>query len=77
MLEPAGHAIDKAGLEVDDNLQPLTASGRPAFKNLSASGSILAHSDWIRMKCGSGNVVATAQAAVNSYLRNRRPVRAD
>jgi glycerol-3-phosphate dehydrogenase subunit B len=71
MLDPAGHAIDKAGLEVDDNFQPLTVSGRPAFKNLYDSGSILAYSDWIRMKCGSGVAIATAQAAVNSYLRNR------
>lgn len=70
MLGPAGHAINKAGLEVDDNFQPLTASGRPAFKNLYAAGSILAHSDWIRMKCGSGVAIATAQAAVSAYLRN-------
>jgi anaerobic glycerol-3-phosphate dehydrogenase len=41
MLDPEDQAINKAGLEVDDNFQPLTASGRPAFKNLYTAGSIL------------------------------------
>jgi len=71
LLDPAGHDINKAGLEVDDNFQPLTTAGRPAHKNLYAAGSILSHADWIRMKCGSGLAIATAHAAVNAYLENR------
>jgi glycerol-3-phosphate dehydrogenase subunit B len=71
LLDPAGHDINKAGLEVDDNFQPLTTAGRPAHQNLYAVGSILSHADWIRMKCGSGLAIATAHAAVNAYLENR------
>jgi hypothetical protein len=33
---------------------------------LFAAGSILAHQDWMRMKCGSGLALSTAYAAVNS-----------
>jgi glycerol-3-phosphate dehydrogenase subunit B len=71
LLDPRGHGINKAGLEINDNFQPLTATGRPAYQNLYIAGSILAHADWIRMKCGSGLAIATAHAAVNAYLRNR------
>ena len=71
LLDPAGHNINNAGLEVDDNFQPLTTNGRPAYKNLYAAGSILAHADWIRMKCGSGLAIATAHAAVKAYLKKR------
>ena len=71
LLDPAGHNINNAGLEVDDNFQPLTTNGRPAYKNLYAAGSILAHADWIRMKCGSGLAIATAHAAVKAYLEKR------
>ncbi len=71
LLDPAGHNINNAGLEVDDNFQPLTTNGRPAYKNLYAAGSILAHADWIRMKCGSGIAIATAHAAVKAYLKKR------
>ena len=71
LLDPAGHDINVAGLEVDDNFQPLTTTGRPAYKNLYAAGSILAHADWIRMKCGSGLAIASAYAAVTAYLEKR------
>jgi len=43
-------------------------SGRPAFKLLFAAGSILAHQDWMRMKCGSGLALATGFAAVQSFV---------
>ena len=71
LLDPTGHAINKAGLEVNDNFQPLGTTGRPVYNNLYAVGSILAHADWIRMKCGSGIALASAYAAVNAYLQNR------
>ena len=44
-------------------------SDRPAFKLLFAAGSILAHQDWMRMKCGSGLALATGFAAVQSFVR--------
>ena len=43
--------------------------GKPVFDNLFAAGSILAHQDWMRMKCGSGLAMATAYAAVDAFLK--------
>jgi len=68
-LDPRGHPINRAGLEIDDAFRPLDSSGRPAFETLFATGSILAHQDWKRMKCGSGLGIATAFAAVKSFMR--------
>ncbi len=64
-----GHAVNRAGIEVDANFQPLTALSKPFAKNLFAAGSILAHCDWTRMKCGSGVAIATAFGAVKSFLK--------
>ncbi len=69
-LAPAGHAINRAGLRTDDAWRPLDASGRPAWKNLFAIGSILADQDWMREKCGSGLAIATAWAAVDVIARS-------
>jgi glycerol-3-phosphate dehydrogenase subunit B len=66
-LDPAGHPINQAGIETDEHFRPLDASGKPAVENLFAAGSILAHQDWMRMKCGSGLAIATAYAAVNAF----------
>jgi glycerol-3-phosphate dehydrogenase subunit B len=68
-LDPRGHPINRAGLEINDSFRPLDSSGRPAFKWLFAAGSILAHQDWMRMKCGSGLALATGFAAVQSFVR--------
>jgi len=65
--EPAGHAVNQAGLETDTMLRPLGGGGHPAFEKLFAAGIILAHQDWTRMKCGSGLSVATAYGAVKSF----------
>jgi glycerol-3-phosphate dehydrogenase subunit B len=69
-LDPKGHPIHQAGLEIDENFRPISASGVPAFSNLFAAGSILAHQDWIRQKCGSGLAIATAYGAVSSFIRH-------
>lgn len=68
-LDPKGHSINLAGLEIDDEFRPLDGNGHPAFETLFAAGSILAHQDWKRMKCGSGLGIATAFAAVNAFAR--------
>ncbi len=68
-LDSRGHPANRAGLEIDDSFRPLDSSGRPAFETLFAAGSVLAHQDWMRMKCGSGLAIATAYAAVNSFLQ--------
>jgi glycerol-3-phosphate dehydrogenase subunit B len=68
-LNSRGHPVNLAGLEIDDSFRPLDRFCRPAFKALFATGSILAHQDWKRMKCGSGLGIATAFAAVKSFMR--------
>ena len=69
MLDPKGHAVNRAGLEIDDSFRPLRSPGRPAFQTLFAAGSILAHNDWKRMKCGAGLAIASAYGAVQSFMR--------
>ncbi|MBF0231307.1 MAG: anaerobic glycerol-3-phosphate dehydrogenase subunit B [Desulfamplus sp.] len=73
LFNPQGHPINKAGIEIDNMMRPLSNLGEPFAENLKpfaqnlfAAGSILAHSDWTRMKCGSGVAIATAFAAVKS-----------
>jgi glycerol-3-phosphate dehydrogenase subunit B len=68
LLDRRGHLINRAGLETDDHFRPLDKNGRPAFNNLYAVGSILAHQDWKRMKCGVGLAVATAFGAVKGFV---------
>jgi len=65
-LDPRGHAINMAGIEVDDRFRPISATGQPIEANLYAAGSILAHQDWIRTKSGTGIAVATAYGAVDA-----------
>ena len=78
LLDPRGHAINQAGLEVDERFRPLGATGAPAHPTLFASGSILAHQDWMRMKCGSGLAITTSFAAVDSFVElSRSTTKAD
>ncbi|MGD8344982.1 MAG: glycerol-3-phosphate dehydrogenase subunit GlpB [Desulfobacterales bacterium] len=67
-LDPRGHSINQAGLEIDDAFRPLDESGSPAYEALFAAGSILAHNDWKRLKCGAGLAIATAYGAVNAFM---------
>ena len=63
-LDPRGHPINRAGLAVDAQWRALGAHARPAWPRLYAAGSILAHHDWTRTKCGAGLSIATAWAVV-------------
>ncbi len=69
MLDPRGHPVNRAGLEIDDSFRPLNSSHQPAFRTLFAAGSILAHNDWKRLKCGAGLAIASAFGAVKSFVR--------
>ena len=62
-----------AGLETDDQFRPLGKDGTAAFETLYAAGSILAHQDWKRTKCGVGLAVATAYKAVQSFVSFLEP----
>lgn len=61
-----GHAIHKAGIEVDDSYRPLDKEGKPYSDRLFAAGIILAHQDWIRGRSGAGIAIATAYKAVEA-----------
>ena len=67
-LDAQGHLVNQAGLEIDDSFRPLKRSGQPAFHTLFAAGSILAHNDWKRIKCGAGVAIASAFGAVKSFI---------
>ena len=68
-LNPRGHNLNLAGVEVDESFRPLNSSREPAYENLFAAGSLLAHNDWKRLKCGAGVAIASAFGAVKSFLR--------
>jgi glycerol-3-phosphate dehydrogenase subunit B len=65
-LDRRGHPVNRAGLQTDEFFRPVDATGRPVHPRLFAAGSILAHQDWMRMKCGSGLAFSTAYAAVEN-----------
>lgn len=67
-----GHAIHRAGIEIDADSRPLGQNGRPVSERLFAAGVIVAHQDWIRSRSGAGIAIATAYqavAAAERYLR--------
>ncbi len=70
-FDPCGHPVQQSGIEVDERFHPLGAGGKPMCPNLYAAGSILAHQDWMRMKCGAGVALATALGAVESFIAER------
>lgn len=68
-FDPKGHQISRAGLEIDDSFRPTNLNGKPVHENLFAAGSILAHQDWMRQKCGAGLSIATAYGAVKAFKK--------
>lgn len=79
-FDPKGHRINRAGLETDDQFRPLikkgnqekASKGEPAFENLYAAGSILAHNDWVRLKSGAGVSCVSAVTAVNNFYEKNQ-----
>lgn len=63
-FDSAGHPASSSGVEVDDAFKPLDQNREVVHDNLRAVGAILAHQDWMRMKCGAGLAIATAYKAV-------------
>ncbi len=72
LLDKQGHPINMAGLETDDEFRPIDHYGMPVYDLLFAAGSILAHQDWKRMKCGSGLAIATAYATIRAFVHRYR-----
>jgi glycerol-3-phosphate dehydrogenase subunit B len=67
LFHSKGHPLNLAGIQVDERFRPLTTSGMPFANNLYAAGSVLANSNWTRLKCGAGVAVASAHAAVAAF----------
>ncbi len=72
LFDPNGHDACRAGLEIDDQFRPLNRAEQPAFSSLYAAGSILAHQDWTRMKCGAGLSIASAYKAIEAFSECKR-----
>jgi glycerol-3-phosphate dehydrogenase subunit B len=68
-----GHALHRAGIEVDAESRPLGPHGRPLDDRLFAAGVIVAHQDWIRSRSGAGIAIATACQAVAAAQRYLGP----
>ncbi|MEF8823772.1 MAG: glycerol-3-phosphate dehydrogenase subunit GlpB [Desulfohalobiaceae bacterium] len=64
VFDPEGHGVDRAGLETDAHFRPVDEKGRLVCSGLYAIGSILAHADWMRFKCGVGMCLASAWGAL-------------
>ena len=64
---PAGHPIYRAGVEVDERLQPVDAGGHVVYQNLRAAGSTLAHCDTVRERSFEGVALATGFAAGSAF----------
>ena len=69
-LDPQGHPINRAGLEVDRSFRPVGADAKPVNERLFAAGAILAYQDWVRQRCGVGLAIASAYGAVRAASKN-------
>jgi len=67
-FDSKGHALNQAGIEINNTFQPINSKGEIVFNNVFVAGSILAHQDWMRMKCGSSLAIATAYGAVKAMI---------
>jgi glycerol-3-phosphate dehydrogenase subunit B len=77
LFHRGGHPVNRAGLTVNGWFQPVDSRGTPHYRNLFAAGTILAHQDWIRQKCGSGLSIATAYGAVRAAHRYIKTARSE
>jgi glycerol-3-phosphate dehydrogenase subunit B len=72
-LDSLGHEIHLAGIEIDSSCRPLGQDRQAYDRRLFGAGSVLAHQDWIRLRCGAGVAIVSAYRAVEAaaqYLRN-------
>jgi glycerol-3-phosphate dehydrogenase subunit B len=69
-FDPAGHPVNRAGIETDDCFRPLDKAGAVFHPRLYAAGSILAYQDWKREKSGAGISLVSAFKAVSHIAQN-------
>lgn len=65
-LDPNGHALNRAGVPVDERFRPVDSSGEPIQAQLFAAGAILAEQDWVRSRSGAGLAIGSAWGAVQA-----------
>jgi len=65
-FDTRGHPINRSGVEVDEQHRPLSTQGNPVNERLFAAGTVRAHHDWTRERCGAGIAIATAYKAVEA-----------
>ena len=65
-FDPNGHAVNRAGIQVNDQFQVVDLDQQVIDPRLYASGIVLANQDWIRQRSGAGIALATAYQAVGT-----------
>lgn len=68
-LDPRGHRINRAGVEIGADFRPLAQGGSPFNQRLFAAGAILSGQDWVRQRCGAGLAITTAYGAAGAAAR--------
>jgi glycerol-3-phosphate dehydrogenase subunit B len=71
-LDPGGHPIFQAGVEVNQGWQPVDAEGNVLYSNLWAAGNLLAHADTLRTRSHEGLALATGAAAAQRVIAGSR-----
>ncbi len=72
LFHKRGHPINYAGVMVNDEFMPVDFKGQVLHKNVYAAGTLLAHHDWMREKCGTGIAVASAYMAVKNMVKKNK-----
>jgi glycerol-3-phosphate dehydrogenase subunit B len=75
-LDPAGHAIEAAGIPTDAGLRPLGADQQVSHANVLVTGGLLAEQRAVRERCGDGVAIASGWRAANEVAPDatRHPV---
>ena len=69
-FDAQGHAVNRAGLLVNGDMQVVNDQGELIDRRLYAAGIVLANQDWVRQRCGAGVAIATAYKAVKAIQQN-------
>jgi glycerol-3-phosphate dehydrogenase subunit B len=67
-LEPGGHPVSQAGVQVDGSMRPLGSEGSPLYENLFAAGGLLAGADRAVEKSADGICCATGWRAAQEAV---------
>ncbi|ABM28249.1 glycerol-3-phosphate dehydrogenase subunit GlpB [Nitratidesulfovibrio vulgaris] len=68
LFDPAGHPVSRAGVVTDSSFRPVDEEGRVLHEDVRCVGTLLAHQDWMRQKCGVGLAVGSSAVAVDAFV---------